>query len=354
MTWNQKKIIQAAIFALGLLIMLHLLTVLFKPKWYRDEIWEPITQIHDGYYALEEDSVDVFFIGASYVFWDINPLLIWHDFGISSYDLTSSLQRLWISKYYVHDVIKRKHPKVIALEVGVAFNDTPNDEDRNRKALDYMKLSPEKLEAIAETVKRSPEESFTSYIFPILRYHSRWSDLSKNDFHYLGGSKNFFLRGFSPRYHVESVSPTAWRDNVNPTGGVLPDQCRRYLDDIVDACDAANIDLFLFRSPSAKHSLEEHNCIAEYAELHSVPFLDFNLLVDEIELDDTDFNDINHLNINGANKISRYLGNYLVSHYDLRDWSTDEQWMDDYKKFLEYDAKNRLENQLAEQVNGVN
>ena len=68
-------------------------------------------------------------------------------------------------------------------------------------------------------------------------------------------------------------------------------------------------------------------------------------------IEDKDFNDINHMNINGANKISKYMGNYLVSHYDLGDWSTDERWKDDYKKFLEYDAKNRLENQLAEQAN---
>ena len=330
------------------MIALQILTVLFKPKWYTDEIWEPITQIDDGFYALEEDSIDVAFIGASYVFWDVNPLLIWRDFGISSYDLTSSLQRLWISKYYVLEVIKRQHPKVIALEVGDAFLDTPNDEDRNRKALDYMKLSPEKWAAIEETVSRSPDESLLSYLFPMLRYHSRWSDLGEADFQYFWEDRNFFLRGFSPRYHVESVSPTAWKDHVSSSEGVLPEQCRQYLDDIVDACKEANIDLLLFRSPSAQHSIEEHNTILKYAELHSVPFLDFNLLTEEIGLEDTDFSDINHLNINGANKLSGYLGNYLASHYDLRDWSTDEQWMADYESFLKYDAENRLENHLEE------
>ena len=64
MTESKKKIIQIGAFALGLLILFHLLTVIFKPKWYRDEMWEPVTQMHDGYYALEKGSVDVVFIGA--------------------------------------------------------------------------------------------------------------------------------------------------------------------------------------------------------------------------------------------------------------------------------------------------
>ena len=61
MTDNKKKITQAAIFGLVLVIIFHLLTVLVKPKWYSDEIWEPVTQIHDGFYALEKDTTDVFF-----------------------------------------------------------------------------------------------------------------------------------------------------------------------------------------------------------------------------------------------------------------------------------------------------
>ena len=93
--------------------------------------------------------------------------------------------------------------------------------------------------------------------------------------------------------------------------------------------------------------MEEHDRITEYAELCSVPFLDFNLLTKEIGLTDEDFSDVNHLNINGANKVSSYFGDYLVSHYDLRDWSTDERWKEDYQSYLEYDAENRIENQFT-------
>lgn len=340
-----RILVKSLFFILIFVVLLTAWTILLRPKWYRDGIWEPVTQIHDGFYSLEKNSTDVFFIGSSQVFADINPLLIWHDFGIASYDMTSSAQRLWISKYYVDEVIKYQKPEVIAFEVGVCFDDTPNDEDRNRKALDYMRLSPEKMDAISASIIGSPEESFLSYIFPIMRYHKRWSSLSAEDFRYFLSKKNFFLRGFSPRYNIETFSPERWKYNQNQ-GITIPPKNEAYLEEIISTCIDNQVELILFRSPTTRWSMDEHESIGSFAREKQLVFLDFNTLAEEIGLEDTDFNDWNHLNINGANKVSEYFGNYLDEHYDLRDCQTDMQWKLDYEKFETYDQENRIANAI--------
>lgn len=338
------KLVRGGVFTLLFLTLLSAVTTILKPKWYGGGGWEPVTQIHDGFYSLEKDNTDVIFIGSSQVFCNINPLLIWHEFGISSYDMTSSAQRIWISDYYVNEVLKYQHPKVIALEISTIFTDKPNDEDRNRKALDYMKLSADKLKAIETTVRYSSDESFASYLFPIMRFHTRWENLAKEDFEYFSSDKHYFLRGFSPRYSITAVPNEAWmleKKNSDAHDASIPDRCRECLDDILTICDANNVSLVLFRTPSVNWDISEHNCIDKYAMLNGIDFIDFNMLQVEIQLQETDFLDVYHLNIDGANKISNYFGDYLKNHYEFEDASDDALWKKDYEEFELYDTENR-------------
>ena len=53
----------------------------------------------------------------------------------------------------------------------------------NRMTLDGMKLSKYKIASIRESM--TEDENMASYIFPLLRYHSRWSELSSEDFRYM-------------------------------------------------------------------------------------------------------------------------------------------------------------------------
>lgn len=344
MAKKTAKLIRVGVFILLFFILLSITTTILKPKWYRSGIWEPVTQIHDGFYSLEKDSTDVIFIGSSQVFCNINPLTIWHDFGISSYDMTSSGQRIWISDYYVHEVLKYQKPKVIALEVGILFDDSPNDEDRNRKALDYMRFSTDKLKAIEATVKYSPDESFFSYLFPIMRFHTRWNQLAGDDFQYFSSDKHYFLRGYSPRYGSIAVPEDMWvleKKGQDARVISIPERCRPYLDDIVAVCDASNVNLILFRTPSTLWSMSEHKCVDRYAAQNGIKYIDFNTLQREIQLNEEDFLDPNHMNVNGANKISYFFGGYLKDNYKFESAADDPLWQRDYEQYELYDAQER-------------
>lgn len=60
--------------------------------------------------------------------------------------------------------------------------------------LDGMKLSKYKIASIRESM--TEDENMASYIFPLLRYHSRWSELSSEDFRYMWKTPSVTTNGY--------------------------------------------------------------------------------------------------------------------------------------------------------------
>ena len=50
-------------------------------------------------------------------------------------------------------------------------------------SLDGMKFSLTKIKSIMASM--TEEENLIEYIFPLLRYHSRWNELKSEDFKYI-------------------------------------------------------------------------------------------------------------------------------------------------------------------------
>lgn len=78
-----------------------------------------------------------------------------------------------------------------------------------------------------------------------------------------------------------------------------------------------------------------HYMKAIVEEEYEYPFINFNLLYDELDIDfSRDFYNGGHMNTNGAVKFTRYLAAYLSEHYNLEDKRQDEQyssWNESYK-----------------------
>ena len=138
----KNNFIRVSIFTSIFISILVAMSIIFTPKWYyqQDGI-EPATYIMDGFYDEPKNSIDVLVLGSSNAYTAIIPNVIYNEYGITSYVLGSSVQRMWISYYYLEEALKYQKPKVVALEVFCAKFPTLNNEDRNRKALDYMKIS---------------------------------------------------------------------------------------------------------------------------------------------------------------------------------------------------------------------
>ena len=91
---------------------------------------------------------------------------------------------------------------------------------------------------------------------------------------------------------------------------------------IVRLCREKGIQLILYSSPSpVNYNYKKHNGLQKLADQYSLEYLDLNLKLEEIGIDwavDT-LDKGDHLNISGAEKVTKYLGDYLSGKYGLTD-----------------------------------
>lgn len=75
---------------------------------------------------------------------------------------------------------------------------------------------------------------------------------------------------------------------------------------------------------------KHHNGVNAYAEKTGILYLDLNLSDSELQMDwSRDSKEQgDHLNVYGAIKVSRYLGKYLKSNYNLPDRRMDKEFGD--------------------------
>jgi hypothetical protein len=316
-------------------VLAILLGKIVTPKWTElNTAWEPATLMTQGFYHEPQNSIDVLYLGSSLIYRGISPITMLKKYGFTGYIRGSSVQRMWISYYYLEDALKTQHPKVVVLNMNSITDDTQNDEDRNRKALDYMKFSMTKIHAVQASL--TDEESFISYLFPLFRYHSRWDSLTQEDFTQLTANKHYFAKGQDLQFGITPYHPKD--DWLKPTNAVAKEgkKAGEYFDRIVKLCRKNGISLLLIDMVSpVRFSYDVHNLNQSLAQQYNLPYLDFNMMTDQLGLDwDTDMLDSGvHLNVSGAEKCSAFLGKYLKEHYALG-----ENISEDVKRLWEQDA----------------
>jgi hypothetical protein len=136
-----------------------------------------MVSLHEGAmtaeYYRETREHDVIFLGDCEVYSSYSPPRLWEDYGITSYIRGNSQQMIWQSFYLLEETLKYEKPKVLVYNVLAMRFEGPDNEAYNRLALDGMRLSTTKIKAVKASMTEG--ESLISYIFPLLRYHSRWS-----------------------------------------------------------------------------------------------------------------------------------------------------------------------------------
>jgi hypothetical protein len=271
------------------------------------------------YYEQENKDFDVIFVGDCEVYENFSPITLWEEYGINSYIRGSAEQYIWQSYYLLEDTLRYETPQVVVFNVQSLQFSESQSEAYNRMTLEGMKWSPSKVKAILASMKEG--ESFLDYVFPILRYHSRWSELTATDVEYMFSSKKVSHNGYYMRVDVKPVEelPTA-RELSNYTFG---DNAWKYLDMMRELCAENNIKLLLIKAPSLMpYWYDEYEAqVEEYADTYGLQYINFLELTDEIGIDyTTDTYDAGlHMNLSGAEKLSGYLGNVLVSDYGVTD-----------------------------------
>ncbi len=287
-----------------------------------------VTQM-EHFYDLEEGTVDVLVLGSSHAFVDVNPAMLYEEFGIASYDLCASMQPMWNTYYYLEEALKYQEPKLIVLDVYRLVEAFPYAKESKVVKNTYgMRFSRNKYEAIQVSLAEEDQGDLLMHMVEFPSYHSRYVDLTPEDFN-RGFVVNDSYKGAHP---VTEVVPME-RPEVSEITETLEIEKKtmEYFEKILLTAKEHDIPVLLMNAPYIVQPDDKKvfNTLEEYLTVQTVydkvSYVDFNGMYDEIGLDfATDFADHNHLNVNGLPKFNQALGSYIEENYELPDRRGDE------------------------------
>lgn len=317
----KKKWICCCCILLATVLLLAFLQELVTPKY--------MTKSKEGAliaeYYREKTDHDVLFVGDCEVYESFTPPTLWEEYGITSYIRGSAQQLAWHSYYLLEETLRYETPKVVVYNVLALKYGEPQNEAYNRLNLDGMRLSTSKLAAIDASM--TEDESYASYLFPLLRWHSRWKELTAEDWQYLFHrdlvSHNGYLMQTQVMGGKADITPSPLLDSA------LPETSMAYLEKMRALCEEKGVELVLIKAPTNDwkyHWYDEWDAqIAEYAASHALAYYNFIPLTEEIGIDwNTDTYDSGvHLNVYGAEKLTSYFGRILAERHGLESRKND-------------------------------
>ena len=303
----------AVLLVFGLLFCL--LTRLLTPKYATDLVeGSMISQ-----YYHEAGDHDVIFIGDCEVYSNFSPMEMYRQQGITAYVRGTSQQLIWQSYYVLKETLKYETPKVVVYNVNAMRYAEPIKEEFNRLTIDEMRWSAEKVGIIRASM--TEEETFASYVFPILRYHSRFQHLTGEDLEYLFKDKANTFNGYLMK---KDVLPVEKLPAKRPLASYeFSETCYGYLEQMAQLCKDEGVELVLIKAPSLyPYWYEEHDAqIRDFARQWGLAYYDLTQQIEAIGLDfSQDTYDAGlHLNLSGATKLSGYFGDLLVQNHGIED-----------------------------------
>lgn len=377
-----KRIVKLVIsFVIPVIIFLGLQRLVL-PKYASDV---PEGNFTAEYYE-ETTEHDVILIGDCEVYENIDPICLWKNYGITSYIRGNAQQLAWQSYYMLEDTLRTETPEAVIYNVQALTYKEPQREEYNRMALDGMRWSKTKWEAVRASMCEG--EQFIDYVFPLLRYHSRITELKGEDLTYYWNRRRISHNGYYMRVDVLPVSESdvadpswllgddgtseeeeiedPWADiegaveegetnialDTTKQGEPFGELPMKYLDKIRSLCEENGIQLILMKAPSlAPEWYESDNRqVVEYATKYKLPYINFYELLEETDIDfETDTYDGGlHMNLSGATKLSRYLGRELVSKYHIKSHKGEPAYEKAYAEKIQFyeDMKKKQQDEI--------
>lgn len=297
----------------------------------------------------EDNKIDVAFVGSSHVYAGVSPATLWNEFGISAFNMSVSSMDMFSCYYYTKHLLKTQSPKYVFVDLySFTFLEHLVTENVYRNMLG-MPLSSESYHLIDDyfTANGKKDERL-SYIlrWPII--HTRYKEVTYNDFM----DVDFARYGRGERLVFENTGVIDVTDIAKYGVAELDDNRLKVLGDLKKLADDNNFELVLCVIPYTvgPEGGVYINAVEKYANENGIKFINFNLLMDEMGIDPVeDSSDSLHLNTVGAEKLSRWVGNYLLEKGIDTHWGEDgyELWDLDYA----YLAHRRSVDFLAKEYN---
>lgn len=346
---KRRIFFQVTVFLMGFVLLWIGFTRLFEPKFvFHSKYLSPELESWELFYEQEKDSLDAVYVGSSHVYNAINPVVIYENMGFTGYTLASSDQDMAVSYYYIKEAIRTQHPQIVFLDSFYLSKGCYENDDNYKRSFDYMKWSGVKKEAIESWMEYLPDERMENRVLTLLDYHTRWTDIREEDFRF-EEMKNSVC-GYAPILSRQMSERELYYFDEEPYE--MPDITREYFDKIVTLCRENGVHLTLITIPASFWTKGYGDTARQLAEDYQIGYIDFNAEAEFKAMDINiynDFRDPNHMNIFGADKVSKRLAEHMSGmalEPKVKSDKTLENWSNYGEKWHEYeDELIRIDNE---------
>lgn len=315
---NRHNLIKMIAFVMVFVVIVGVLGVAFTPK--KSDPGSGITNSNArGFYGEPKNSIDVLILGDSNAYSACSPMYIWNKYGIPTYVAAEGFQNVTGASNLLDEVLTCQKPKLVVFDVNMLWTGktTLKKVENNLKNMAYKYL-------------------------PLAQYHNRWKSMDVKE---MFEAKDYTYRSASRgQYLSMEVKPFTGQSKMVKTDVVedIPEVSRVLLDKLISKCNENGIKMMFVETPTAKSwNYARHNAMVKYAKQKKIDFVDMNTLEGKYAIDwSTDTRDGGrHLNCEGAEKVSAYLGKYISEHYSFKDKRDSEKyadWNNDYLDYIKY------------------
>lgn len=299
------------------------------------------------FYAQDEESLDVVFVGSSALYRFISPTELYDKYGITSANYATANMSAYCMPGVIDEIIDYQNPKLIVLEMRNYINNAYVEmhggeyteeqllvkESMFNRLVNNMPVSINRMKVIHDTVPTMLGQKEFDWQFEYMKTHNNWKDLKLRDVkEYL--EKNlttkktvddfdgqYYGRDYKGTVAKTKVKYNADRDysNYNKTSEISGEWLK-VLQKVVDKAKSTETEILFLTTPypQKKEEASYENFLIKYFKKEGVNFLSCNKKYDEIGIDfSTDFYDTAHSNISGIVKVTGYIGKYIVNEYSL-------------------------------------
>lgn len=309
---RMKLLLNSIAIALVVLLFVQFAGYLVRPL----ESDGPIAYIN-SFHNMPEGIVEVMGFGSSHMWRGLDPRIMYQEYGIAAYNYGCNWQKCNTTSLFIQDALRSQSPKVILIEAfflhGMLLDTDVNGE------IYYTKAIPE-FEGKQRFLRQcfgNDLERWLSYYVPLYGFHDNWVNISQGSFSATSdGTELHPLLGFMD---IREVTPVTIPDNKKVKQLEFSDQAANELEYIVQICREHDVEIVFYMTPWAGE-YPFRDAMQRVAEAYGYPFINMFERIDEVGLNgDTDFSDAGHLNTSGAQKVARFLSQYLKENYDLTD-----------------------------------
>ncbi|MBE6107788.1 MAG: hypothetical protein E7192_04035 [Erysipelotrichaceae bacterium] len=310
--------------ALMLVLILYLSAVV-RPR--KNEFPNDTSRKVSGFYALQENSLDILFMGTSHTYYGFNPSVIYERTGLNSYVFAGECQPISVTYHYLVEALKTQKPQLIVLDVFALLPqaDTCQTKGIIKVNLEDLKFSQNKVEAL----KLIEGEDLLQNVLDISIYKERWNQITLEDLMYPledHFNENF---GYTEGYPVNG--PLYVREMYFTDEKKMPDRKElSYLYKIFKLVEENELDMLLVKTPYYE-TYEEYtitNYIFQEAEEAGFSTINFNQFYDELDFVFDRDGDVWHCNVRGAWKISNMLSDIIFEKYKIS--ISESKYADEY------------------------